>query len=206
VSESACGYDHDNIRADHAHQLDRAYQRGVRDTVARLEGHTEAKIAEHLGFKPEQFYERGMRDTEARLAARVLWQSCTRLGCGTTYSDGSARYCTDCVKEMIAKTESRFAKPKEAARLCEKVGSLEEENRKLRSGVEEHERQRLCDAISGADMKVGDLEKIQKRIRALEAFAVYAAHSKACSVQGMPSWCICSCGYVDASLEVSRCR
>ena len=53
-------------------------------------------------------YARGVTDTKARLVERVLWQSCTRRGCGTTYSDGSARYCTACVQEMIAKTEARY--------------------------------------------------------------------------------------------------
>ena len=67
------------------------------------------------GERGEAAYQRGVRDTVARLSAGIVWQSCTRLGCGTTYSDGSARYCTDCVKEMMAKTESRFAKLKEAA-------------------------------------------------------------------------------------------
>ena len=61
-------------------------------------------------------YERGVADTEARLSQRVLWQSCTRRGCGTTYSDGSARYCTACVQEMIAKTEARYKKLVEAAK------------------------------------------------------------------------------------------
>lgn len=60
-------------------------------------------------------YQRGVRETEARLSARVLWQSCMRMGCGTTYSDGSARYYTECVKTMMAKVGSRFANLKEAA-------------------------------------------------------------------------------------------